>query len=275
MSPGGAEGRSVGRPDLRDPVGVFDSGVGGLSILRHLRQELPGEDLLYVADSAEVPYGKKGVAFVRARALALAEFLFARGAKALVVACNTATAAAIATLRERYPWPVIGVEPALKPAATQSTGVVAVLATEGTLASEKFGALLDRWGRAVEVIVAPCPGWVEQVERGELDGEATRRLVEREVAPLLARGVDTLVLGCTHYPFLTKVIREVAGPAVAILEPGEAVARQLRRRLEAVGLLSDAVSGGREAFFTSGDPLAVAEVVRRLWAPGASVERLD
>jgi len=273
-SEAGAPATGPGRPsrDPRAPVGVFDSGVGGLSVLRHIRKLLPSEHLFYVADSAQVPYGPKGADFVRARALHIAEFLLDQGAKALVVACNAATAAAVATLRERHPWPVVGVEPALKPAAARSSGVVAVLSTELTLGSEKFGNLLGRWGSSVEVLVTPCPGWVALVEQGELKGERARELVQRQLAPLLRQGVDTFVLGCTHYPFLTPVIREVVGPGAAILETGEAVARQLKRRLTAEGLLSPSEELGREAFFTSGDPSAVEAVVRRLWGEGARVE---
>jgi glutamate racemase len=273
--PNSAEDRGRRSREPGDPVGVFDSGVGGLSVLRHIRVALPKEDLLYVADSAEVPYGPKGVAFVKARAFEITAFLLERGAKAIVVACNAATAAAIGALRERHRIPVIGVEPALKPAATSSSGVVAVLSTALTPGSEKFGALLGTWGRSVEVIVTPCPGWVEMVERGEASGPAALELVRAQLAPLLARGVDTFVLGCTHYPFLTPLIREVAGREVAILETGEAVARQLRRRLAEEGLLKEGARPGRERFFTSGEPEAVASVVRKLWGPEASVEHFE
>lgn len=248
------------------PIGVFDSGVGGLSILRHIRELMPAEHLLYVADTAHMPYGPKSRAHIEGRSLAIAAFLTGHGAKALVVACNTATAAAIHTLRARYALPVIGVEPAVKPACTHShSGVVGVLATSGTLVSDKFRSLLERFGSGKQVIIQPCPGLVEQVEQGDLSGPATRALVERYVAPLLARGADSLVLGCTHYPFLLPLIQDIAGPETHIYETGAAVARELRRRLHLDHLLNPAPTPGTEQFWTSGDTAQVGTIVQRLW----------
>lgn len=274
------------------PIGVFDSGVGGLSVLRHIRAALPAEDLLYVADSAHAPYGVKSPQFIEARALAIAEFLVARDAKALVVACNTATAAAISRLRERFDLPIVGMEPAVKPAAEATrSGVIGVLATSGTLESEKFADLVGRFGSRARVIVQPCPGLVEQVEQGDLAGPATRRLLEGFVAPLLAAGADTLVLGCTHYPFLAPLLRELAGPQVALIESGAAVARQLARRLAETDFSSDitpasghesslnlrfpsAQRQGTERFFSSGEPGLLEALLPRLWGGSAEVERL-
>ena len=242
-------------------------------MLRHIRAALPAEDLLYVADSAHAPYGDKSAQFIEARTLAIAEFLVARDAKALVVACNTATAAAIARLRERYVLPIVGMEPAVKPAAEATrAGVIGVLATSGTLESGKFTELVGRFGSQARVIVQPCPGLVERIEEGDLAGPLTRRLLENFVSPLLAQGADTLVLGCTHYPFLTPLLRELAGPSVEIVESGAAVARQLVRRL-AEADFSPARGEGGERFFSSGDALHLEALLPRLWGRAAQVER--
>jgi glutamate racemase len=259
---------------VRRPIGVFDSGVGGLSVLRHIRSILPGEDLVYVADSAHAPYGMKSAEFIESRALAIAEFLVARDVKALVVACNTATAAAIHSRRARYDLPIVGMEPAVKPAVEATrAGVIGVLATSGTLESGKFAELVQRFGSQARVIVQPCPGLVEQVEQGDLAGPLTRRLLEGFVAPLLAAGADTLVLGCTHYPFLEPLLRELAGEQVAIIESGAAVARQLVRRIGETDFLSEEVAG-TVLFYSSGEPGQLAALLPRLWGSPARVERL-
>ena len=252
------------------PVGVFDSGVGGLSVLRELRRELPQEDLLYVADSAYAPYGERPREIIQARSIAIAEFLLERDAKALVVACNTATGVAVRLLRERYAVPVIAMEPAVKPAVSHSrTGVVGVLATRQTLASDKFSRLLQAHGDA-EVLTQACPGLVERVEAGDLEGEGTRALLAGYLQPLLARGADTLVLGCTHYPHLAPLIADLAGPEVRVLDSGAAVARQVRRRLAEIRLLAPPHRSGREIFWTSGRPDQLRRVMERLW--GETVE---
>jgi glutamate racemase len=254
-------------------VGVFDSGVGGLSVLRELRRELPAEDFLYVADSAHAPYGDKPGEFVEQRSLAIAQFLLAQGAKALVVACNTATGAAIAALRARFAVPIVGMEPAIKPAAGHTrSGVVGVLATAGTATSEKFAGLLSRFGRDTAILVQPCPGLVELVEAGELAGPRVRAEVEKYVAPLLRGGADTIVLGCTHYPFLRAVIEEIAGNDVAVIDPNPAVARELRRRLEQENLLAQA--RGREAFWSSDTPARAARILSQLWGGATPVQPL-
>ena len=259
-----------------EAIGVFDSGVGGLSVLRNIRTELPSEDLLYVADSAHAPYGDRPDVFIQERATALVTFLLARGVKAIVVACNTATAAAVSTLRERYAVPIVAMEPAVKPAAEQTrTGVVGVLATSRTLASSRFLRLVDTHGKGVQVVVQPCPGWVEQVERGDLTSDDTRVLVEQHVRPLLARQADTLVLGCTHYPFLRAMIESVAGPHVRIIDPAIAVARHLRRRLDQAGLVTTRETPGGDSFWTTGEPARVTPVVRQLWGVPVAVHAMD
>lgn len=257
------------------PVGIFDSGVGGLSVLRHIQIELPHEDLLYVADSAHAPYGGKMPPQIQVRALALAEFLVAQGAKALVVACNTATAAALDMLRKRFELPIIGMEPALKPAvAATLSGVVGVLATSGTLKSAQFAALLENYGQGVRVMTQGCHGLVECVERGELDGRATRELLWRYIEPLLAGGADTLVLGCTHYPFLRPLIEDMTGGQVTLVDTGAAVARQLRRRIEAAGLATLETTAGNVRLWTSGDTEQAREVMELLRGKATAVESL-
>jgi len=246
-------------------VGVLDSGVGGLSVLREIRRTLPGEPLLYVADSAHAPYGDRDAAFIDARVSAIADFLVARGAKAIVVACNTATGVAVDGLRQRLALPVVAIEPAVKPAALATrTGRIGVLATSRTLASERFKGLVTTHASGVDVLEEACPGLVECVEAGDFDTPATRELVKGYVAPLRDAGVDVIVLGCTHFPFLEPVIREIAGPGVTIIDPSAAVARELARRLDQAGLSAGQTRGG-ETFLTTGDPAVVAPVVAHVW----------
>jgi len=246
-------------------IGVLDSGVGGLSVLREIRRTLPGENLLYVADSAHAPYGARDTAFIDARVSAIADFLVARGAKAIVVACNTATGVAVDGLRQRLALPVVAIEPAVKPAARATrTGRIGVLATSRTLASDRFRGLVTTHASGVDVLEEACPGLVECVEAGDFDTPATRHLVEGYVAPLRDAGVDVIVLGCTHFPFLQPVIREVAGPGMTIIDPSEAVARELARRLDQHGL-SAAQERGDVTFLTTGDPEVVAPVVAHVW----------
>ncbi len=257
------------------PIGVFDSGLGGFTVLREMRRELPGEDLLYVADSGHAPYGDKPMSAIESRAIAITEFLLDQGAKAIVVACNTASGAAARVLRTRYPVPIIAMEPAVKPAVERTrSGVIGVLATRQTLASHNFSVLLGRVGEGAEILLQPCPGLVERVEAGDLDGDHTRALLAEYLAPLLARHVDTLVLGCTHYPFLTPLIQELAGPDTLILDSGVAVARQVHRRLREAGLQASPERRGRERFWTSGSPVRVHGLMTRLWRGEVALEPL-
>jgi glutamate racemase len=255
-----------------DPVGVFDSGVGGLSVLRAIRRALPAESLLYVADSAYAPYGDRTDDYIERRSTDIVRFLIDHHAKAIVVACNTATGVSIAELRRRFDVPFVGIEPAVKPAASSTrTGRIAVLATSATLQSAKFARLAEEFGQSVAIHEQACPGLVEQVEAGELRTDATRTLVERYVRPLLVENVDTLVLGCTHYPFLEPVIRDIVGPSVTIIDPAVAVARELQRVLAARTLLAPDERQGTERFFTSGSPDRVRRVIGELWAQGTAV----
>ncbi|WP_263262722.1 glutamate racemase [Pseudomonas sp. RIT-PI-S] len=236
------------------PVGVFDSGVGGLSVLAEIQRLLPNEHLLYAGDCGHIPYGEKTPEFIRERCVAIAEFFRQRGAKALVMACNTATAAAAADLRERYPdWLIIGMEPAVKPAAMATrNGIVGVLATTGTLQSARFAALLDRFAADVTVLTQPGPGLVERIEQGDLSSPPLRALLAHYLQPLLAGGCDTLILGCTHYPFLKPLLSELLPPDVALVDTGAAVARHLQRLLTQAGL-SNLQACGPTRYWTSGD----------------------
>lgn len=253
------------------PIGVFDSGVGGLSVLREIRELLPHEDLVYIADSRYVPYGDKSADFIIRRSRVLGQWLREEGCKALVIACNTATVGAVAVLRGEWrDFPIIGMEPAVKPAvAASKKGVIGVLATVGTLRSAQFAALLDKFASDVRVVTQPAPGLVECVEAGELDGPATRALVKSFVDPLLAAGADVIVLGCTHYPFLAPVIQEMAGPGVTLVQTGRAVARHLKFRLESAGLPTPRTDPGGETFYTSGETAAANAVMDKLWAAGS------
>lgn len=212
-------------------IGLFDSGLGGLSVLRALRQHLPAAHLLYVADSGNAPYGERDDAFIGQRALHITDFLLTQGAQAIVVACNTATAAAVHTLRQHLPdLPIIGVEPGVKPAVALSVNKrVGVLATPSTLASAKFKRLIELHGQGAHIVPQPCPGLAKEIESGQLDTPRLRELVATFAEPLRQAEVDTVVLGCTHYPFVAPLFQQALGPQVRILDTAEAVARQTAR----------------------------------------------
>ncbi|MEO8003502.1 MAG: glutamate racemase [Betaproteobacteria bacterium] len=256
------------------PIGVFDSGVGGLTILRAIREALPCEDLIYVADAAYVPYGEKSPEQIRNRAQAITGFLLDQGAKAIVVACNTATAAAIDTLRDRWAIPFIGVEPAVKPAvAATRSHVVGVLATPATLASERYHSLVERFAGDARIVAQPCSGLAEHIERGGVDGEHTERMLRGFVEPLLATGADAIVLGCTHYPLVAHIVQRIAGPQVAVIENGTAVARELARQL---GLRNSArtIGSGADAFWTTGPTPQIHALLAQLWSPRVHLQSL-
>jgi glutamate racemase len=248
------------------PIGVFDSGVGGLTVLNHIRNILPNEDLIYVADRQHVPYGSKGDSFTRDRTNSIANFLIELPVKALVVACNTATAAAIHHLRNHLTLPIIGMEPGVKPAATQSrNGKIGILATEGTLDSSKFKILLERHANNAELFIKPCHGWVESIEGGSISETATLEMIRKTLDPILNKEIDTLVLGCTHYPFLMERIKQVTGDEINIIDTGLAVAQQLHRRLEKEGLLNPSQAKGSESFWCSGSLDEMRLLLSRLW----------
>lgn len=242
-------------------------------MLREIHAELPAESLIYLADSAHAPYGGRPEAYIRERALACAEFLLERGAKAIVVACNTATAAAVELLRARYAVPIVAMEPGIKPAAAATrSGRIGVLATETTARSYRLLALIDRYARGHRVHIQACPGLVELIEAGHTDSPELHAALARYTRPLLAEGVDTLILGCTHYPLVAPAIAAAAGEAVTVIDTGRAVARQLRRVLEAERLRAREGGVGEIRLWTSGDPLRVAQVVSRHWAGAMPVQ---
>jgi glutamate racemase len=246
---------------------MFDSGLGGLSVLRELVRLSPGADVVYVADSANVPYGTKSPAFIRERSLAIARYLVeAHQARAIVVACNTATTHAVAALREAFPGvPIVGMEPALKPAAAAThSGVVGVLATPATLEGERFIDLAQRYTDGIELLTQPSPGLVECVESGDVSGPEAERLLRLYTGPMLARGADTIVLGCTHYPFLRDAIRDVVGPDVALIDTGAAVARQTVRVLGDATGAGASNGAGRITYYSSGDVAAARRAIATL-----------
>lgn len=258
------------------PIGILDSGAGGLSVLRHIQALLPAESLLYAADSAHLPYGDKTPAFIRERVNAVAAALVEQGAKALVVACNTATAAAVESLRERYTMPVVGMEPGIKPAVLGSrSGVVGILATDAMVNSNRMKDLVQRYAGEREVIIQPCPGLVEQVERHALETPDTAHLLQQYLAPILARGADTLVLGCTHYPFLRPLIERLAGPKISVIDTGEAIARRLHSLLQESNLLNPASNTGELHFFSTAAGEAQTALFSSLLEQPVVVEQLQ
>lgn len=254
------------------PVGIFDSGIGGLSVAREIRATLPAEPLLYLADTAYCPYGGRPMEQIQGRSVAAVAELISQGCKAVVVACNTASGAALEQLRSAFSIPIVGLEPAVKPAAEATrNGRIGVMATEGTLRSERFSRLVSTYAQGVEVVPVACTGLVELVEAGQTEGELATGTLETLLAPMREAEVDTVVLGCTHYPFLRAAVAHVMGPDVQLLDSGRAVAKQVERVLRE----SDAFAPHRPAdirMLTTGDPTGVAEVVGRLWGVALRVE---
>jgi glutamate racemase len=249
---------------------MFDSGVGGLAVLAEVHRLLPAEDIVYVADAARFPYGSRPAVELRERASEITRALLARGAKLIVVACNTATSAAIAALRAGFDVPVVGMEPALKPAAERTlAGRVALLVTPGTAKGEKLAALVDRYGAEVHVETVAAAGLAEAVERG--DSTAARDLVRRYLDPVRRSGADVVALGCTHYAFLRPMIEDEAGQGIAVIEPSDAVARQVQRVLAARALLNRRAEAGGVLYLTSGDPQALETALARLRAGGTAL----
>lgn len=239
----------------REPIGVFDSGVGGISVLRELIKIMPNENYLYLGDSEHAPYGTKRLEEVRSLTIANVEKLLERGAKSIVVACNTATSAAVAILRKMYPdLPLVGIEPAIKPAAGAfPNGRIVVMATPMTLRQEKFQKLMSRYETQAQIIPLPCPGLMEFIERGDLEGEDLRKYLTELFWSVREKKIDAIVLGCTHYPFAYKMILETAGSGVAIFDGGNGTAREMKRRLMTAGKLSDSAKLGSVEFLNSRD----------------------
>ncbi len=262
--------------DDRRPIAAFDSGVGGLSIVRALRVQLPSESLLYVADSTHCPYGLRSPGEIRRLSEGIVRFLIGQGAKLIVVACNTASAAALTALRASFPdTPVVGMVPPIKPAAQLTrSGVIGVLATEGTLNGHLYGEVVEHHAARVRVISQSCPGLVERIEAGDLDSPGMEALLRDCLRPLLAEGIDTLVLGCTHYPFISTTLRRILGSTICLVEPSEAVARQAARVLRREGLLASVDAVPWRAYATSGDPAALASAVERLLGERITARKL-
>ena len=256
------------------PIGVFDSGVGGISVLKHMHALLPHEDLIYLADSKYAPYGNKTADEIIARCRYLTQLCLQKNVKAIVVACNTATAAAIDTLRAEYKVPFIGMEPAVKPAAAASkNGIIGVLATVGTLKSAQFAGLLEAYGRDVKVVTQAGTGLVESVERGILNGFEMANLLQTHLKPLLDAGADTIVLGCTHYPLLADAIRDIVGEKITLIDTGAAVAKQLQRQLSENNLLNLNDKTGEVKFWTNSEAENSQQVIMKLWGEVTKVKR--
>jgi glutamate racemase len=282
----------VGEP--QPLVGVFDSGVGGLSVLRAIRQQLPDIPVIFLADQAHVPYGPRSLEQVRTFSEAITRYLLGRGCRLIVVACNAASAAALHVLRQKFPGtPFVGMEPAVKPAAEYThTGVVGVLATPATFQGALYASVVERFASGVILLQHTCPGLVIQIEAGQLDTPPTRRILEDALQPMLAQGIDTVVLGCTHYPFVIPLIQQIVGRNVRVIDPAPAVARQVGRLLAARGLynpLSPApfpIQGEGENidvqrylapidFLTTGDAQNLRSLLPRLLGEAGEVQQLS
>ncbi len=249
------------------PLGAFHSGMGGLSIVAELRRTLPYEEILFYADTVNCPYGVRSDEWLRTRALEITDFLLERGAKGIVVACNTASAAGLEHLRVVRQVPIVGLVPAVKPAvAATRTGVIGVLATKGAMRGRLLHDVIERFAHPadVEVVTVAPTGLVEAVERGDLHTQETREAISQALAPIIEQGADTIVLGCTHFPFLQSIIREVAGNNVQLIDSGQGVARQTSRVLQSRHLLHPTGKPGALTVYTSGSPDAVRPVVWRL-----------
>ena len=235
------------------PVGVFDSGVGGISVLQELIKVMPNENYIYLGDSKHAPYGTKPLEMVRQLTFENVRMLLDQGAKGLVVACNTATSAAVRLMRGMYPeLPIVGIEPALKPAALQKEHPrVLVMATPMTVQQDKFRQLMARYEEKAEIYPLPCPGLMEFIEAGDLESERLHDFLQQLLAPYLDKDLDSVVLGCTHYPFARKMIRRILGDTVTIFDGGEGTAREMRRRLAAADLLNPSEEPGWVRFENS------------------------
>lgn len=258
----------------QEPIGVFDSGVGGLSVYRHIQKLLPRENITYLADQAHVPYGGRTTAEIVQFSRAITRFLLAQPVKMVVVPCNTASAAALTLLRQEFPdIPFVGMEPAVKPAARQTTsGKVGVLATAGTIESERYGRLMQQYAQDIEVFEDPCPGLVAMIEAGQVQAPETELFLRQRLAPLLANDVDTLVLGCTHYPFIRPLLEKIAGEQITIIDPAPAVARQTARLLQQANLQTTDAAKRSSRFITTGEARRFSAQIQQLLGFATVVE---
>src|SRR5215211_6579417 len=238
------------------PIGIFDSGIGGISVLRAIREQMPAESVIYFGDQGHIPYGLRTMEQIRNFSEAITGFLLAQDAKIIVVACNTASAAALKHLRQKFPTiQFVGMEPAVKPAAEHThTRKVGVLATPATFQGALYASVVERFAKGVELFQSTCLGLVQQIEQGNLEGEETRRILENSLLPMLEKNIDTVVLGCTHYPFVIPLIQQIVGENVRVIDPAPAVAKQVRRVLEMMKFKSPPNGRGEVRFYTSGEP---------------------
>jgi glutamate racemase len=259
------------------PIGVFDSGVGGLSVLKAIRVQLPAQPVFYFADQAHVPYGSRSLEEVRAFSSAITEFLLGLGSAIIVVACNTASAAALQELRAQFPQTrFVGMEPAVKPAAEQTrTGVVGVLATPATFQGRLYSSVVERFAKEVTILQDTCPGLVGEIEKGDMEGAETRRILESAIRPMLEKNIDTIVLGCTHYPFVIPLIRQIAGAGVNVIDPAPAIARQTGRVLDSLGITQLPDFQAEVRFFTSGPSAELEKLLPLLLGEDGKVQRIS
>ncbi len=257
-----------------NPIGVFDSGVGGLSVLRAMRDQMPEEAILYLGDQEHVPYGPRSMEQIQGFSEGITRFLLNHDSKLIVVACNTASAAALTYLREQFPdVAFVGMEPAVKPAAeTTKTGKVGVLATPATFQGALYASVVERFGAGVELFQHTCPGLVGQIEKGELDSDRTRAILENALHPMLENNIDTVILGCTHYPFVIPLIEQIVGGNVRVIDPAPSVAKQAKRLLEAQGMKVRSQHQASVRFFSSGDPVAMKTMLPLLLGEVGVVE---
>lgn len=242
-------------------IGIFDSGVGGLSVLRALKALRPDVNILFVADQAHVPYGPRPLEQVREYAVGITEYLAAEGANLVLVACNAASAAALYYLRDFFPqMPFVGMEPAVKPAVNLSnSGIVGVLATPATFQGMLYASVVERFAANVKVLTSTCPGLVQRIEAGDMGGPETRAILEEALQPMLEAGADTIVLGCTHYPFVIPLVQTIVGPGVEVIDPSPAVARQADRIISADAPPTE--NNGFVKYCTTGDPAALVSLL--------------
>ena len=259
------------------PIGIFDSGVGGLSVLCEIRAQMPEESAIYFGDQGHIPYGPRPMEQIRIFSETITEFLLERDAKIIVVACNTASAAALKYLREKFPTvSFVGMEPAVKPAAEQTaTGRVGVLATPATFQGALYASVVERFANGAELFQNTCTGLVQEIERGNLDGPETRRILKDALLPMLEKDIDTVVLGCTHYPFVIPLIQEIVGEKVRVIDPAPAVARQVKRLLQAGGMKSQSSQKGDVRFYTSGEAKSLQSLLPVLLGENGEVEEVQ
>lgn len=259
------------------PIGVFDSGVGGLSVLRAIRQQMPEESVIYFGDQEHIPYGPRPMEQIRNFSEAITKFLLSQNAKIIVVACNTASAAALKYLRETFPAvSFVGMEPAVKPAAEHTqTGKVGVLATPATFQGALYASVVERFANGVELLQDTCPGLVQEIERGNLNGAETRHILDSALLPMLEKNIDTVVLGCTHYPFVIPLIQQIVGGKVRVIDPAPSVAKQVRRVLDAHKRKSLSGGRGEVKFYTSGDPEGLKSLLPLLLGEIGEIKKVE